>query len=261
MEQTPRSPRFTHKLALLQQARQKEEITVETYQDQLTALIEEELQTEVFNDQTGRRAQLWTQAEESWKSHKKEREEQLEKEKQTQVVLTQKQPKEELHKTNQLKKVEDETLQVYADFIERVINSDLPAMRQDARNYRFWYNIFQSIVILGSITATTIVNIEGLPRWVTAIFSGIVGATSGFMVFFKFKDRSFNLQKTADLIEHEYHLFELRIKDYNIKEAEIRYQTFATRLEDLQNEQRQREQLLEQSSDLSTQAPSKPSAV
>lgn len=262
MEQKAGNIRFQHELKQLQHERQAKEMPYEVYKDRINALIEEEIHGEQVFSQGTRRAQLWQEAENNWQQMEQEKKAQdqthidrMEQDRKAKLVAEQKVHEREQTKMDLITKAEEEKLKPYMAYIKRVIDTDLQKMHRDANNYRRWYNIFQCIVIIGSIVATTLVNIEGLPRWITAIFSAIVGIVSGFIVAFKFKDRSFNLQKTVDLIEHEYHLFELKIEEYNVADAETRHQKFATKLTYLQNEQRQREQLLEQSSDSSTHTP------
>jgi hypothetical protein len=59
-------PRFEHKLIQLQRERQSGQLNAEVYENQLTALIEEEVMSQEQEWQATRRGQLWAQAQERW---------------------------------------------------------------------------------------------------------------------------------------------------------------------------------------------------
>jgi hypothetical protein len=65
-------------------------------------------------------------------------------------------------------------------------------------------NALQGFLIIGSLDATGAsgfaVELPDL-RWVILGLTFTVGISSGFMGYFKYKDRSFYLQQTADAIE------------------------------------------------------------
>lgn len=122
--------------------------------------------------------------------------------------------------------------------------------RTTAGHYRRVHNWFQSFVIIGSIVTTSVTSAAGQItafRVVAPIISIIVGIAAGMTGYFKFRERSLNLQQTADDIEHEYNAVELRIEGYrrapDEREALI---DFAEKVERLKDEQRKREQQLEQ---------------
>ncbi len=257
MQQSHPSSRFTHKVTLLQQELQLGKITNEEYHKKLNTAVEEEVHSEETVKQDARRGSLWIEVKNSWENIENERKHREQQEREQEIKRIEALEKSKLEEENKImlqsQRAEEEKLRPYTRYIHNVIDIDLTKMREDSRRYRKWYNFFQGVIIIGSILATTIVNIEGLPRWVTAIFSAIVGIASGFVVAFKFKDRSYNLQETADTIEYEYHLFELMLDNYDIDDNQKRYKAFARRIENLKQEQRQREQVLEQSSEPSTQ--------
>lgn len=67
MTQQEFTPRFSHKLSQLQQARLRGEITVDEYKKQLTDVIEEEVCSDEQVNQERKRAYLWTQTDAAWK--------------------------------------------------------------------------------------------------------------------------------------------------------------------------------------------------
>lgn len=130
--------------------------------------------------------------------------------------------------------------------------------RKGAAKNRRIHNTFQAIIILGSILVTSLTSAmagSSPSNWITVLISIMVTAAAGFSSYFKFRERGFNLQQTANAIEKESNSLDLRIRDYadNMEEDEA-MRTYAERVEDLKEEQRNRELQLEQSPDRNTQA-------
>jgi hypothetical protein len=129
--------------------------------------------------------------------------------------------------------------------------SDIEQFRQESRGYRRASNILQGIVIIGSLaatgasgTATVLSNI----RWVVLGITFLVGIASGFTGYFKYKERSFYLQQTADAIENEWYAFDIgvgRYKRFKDNEEEALAE-FVDEVHRLKSEQKKREQNLEQ---------------
>lgn len=130
---------------------------------------------------------------------------------------------------------------------------NLPAiirqMRHEANRYRNISNRFQGIIIIGSILVTSFTSAIGYAevfKLLSASISIIVGISASFTGYFKFKERSFNLQRTADALEQEYVAVELLIGSYKGKTPEEALILLAERAEFLKEEQKKREQQLEQ---------------
>ncbi|WP_246106171.1 DUF4231 domain-containing protein [Pseudonocardia kunmingensis] len=123
------------------------------------------------------------------------------------------------------------------------------AYREESNKYRRTHNVLQGITIVGSITistlATAAVTQESF-RWLTVAISLIVGIAAGFTGYFKYRERSFNLQQTADSIERQYYSVELRVGRYRGKAEADAYADFAHEVEWLREEQSKRQQQLEQ---------------
>jgi hypothetical protein len=86
--------------------------------------------------------------------------------------------------------------------------------------------------------------------WVAPFISILVTISAGFTGYFKYRERSFNLQQTADNIEQEYTAVNLTIGPYKGKSPQEALVLFAERVEALKVEQRKREQQLEQPPDV-----------
>ncbi|WP_217637886.1 DUF4231 domain-containing protein [Actinopolyspora saharensis] len=133
----------------------------------------------------------------------------------------------------------------YRDELPEVISE----YREEANRYRKWHNGFQSIIIVGSVSTSAITTASVAyeeVRWAAVAVSFIVGLASGFTGYFKYRERSFNLQQTADSIEREYESVELRVGRYRkLTEAEA-FAEFANYVEQLRDEQNKRQQQLDQ---------------
>jgi FtsH-binding integral membrane protein len=134
--------------------------------------------------------------------------------------------------------------------------NDLDKYRQAARSNRRASNTLQWFIIVGSVTATSLTSAAagggvGLQqfRWIAAIVSAIVSIAAGITGFFKFRERSFNQQQTADAIEKHLRAAELGIREYRGLSEDDVLREFAQSVEELKDEQRKRELQLEQSSE------------
>lgn len=121
--------------------------------------------------------------------------------------------------------------------------------RKSSRNRRV-HNVFQGLIIVGSIVVTSFTSAgldEPVLRWGGAAIAALVSISAGFTGYFKFRERGFNQQQTADAIEKEYNAVDLRVGDYDTEEDKA-LKIYAQRVETLKEEQRKRELQLEQSS-------------
>ncbi|MBB5851754.1 DUF4231 domain-containing protein [Amycolatopsis umgeniensis] len=128
--------------------------------------------------------------------------------------------------------------------------NEIERLRGDSKRYRHVNNILQGVLIIGSISATAASGVSssgGPVRWVVLGVTLAVGISSGFMGYYKYKERSFYLQQTADAIEHEWEAFEVGVGRYKYcKTEEIALKEFVEEVHRLKSEQRKRQQNLEQ---------------
>lgn len=125
---------------------------------------------------------------------------------------------------------------------------ELEKLRLESQHYRRIHNLFQAVIIAGSIGTSTVAGMADTPsdlKWVTVGLSLAVGLSAGFTGYFKFRERGFYLQQTADAIEAQETAFELGIKPYTgTQEANLA--KLAEEVETLRVEQRKRQQQLDQ---------------
>ncbi len=123
--------------------------------------------------------------------------------------------------------------------------------RIESKSYRREANISQILIIVGSVLTTSVSSAVGfglndILRWIAPAISIVVTISAGLTAYFKFRERSFNLQQTADTIEQEYVAVGLGISYYRDKKPQEALQLFAERVELLKDEQKKRQQQLEQ---------------
>ena len=141
---------------------------------------------------------------------------------------------------------------------------DIEQYRQESNSYRKIHNAFQAVLIMGSFLTTAIAGaallVPGL-QWATIVTSFAVGVSSGFIGYFKYRERSTYLQQTADAIEHELEAVELGIGRYNKKkgEEELALGEFVEEVHRLKAEQKKRQQNLEQPAEEKPDSASPPS--
>jgi hypothetical protein len=128
--------------------------------------------------------------------------------------------------------------------------AEIERLRNDSKKYRNVNNLLQGVLIIGSISATAASGVSsggGPLRWVVLGVTLAVGIASGFMGYYKYKERSFYLQQTADAIEHEWEAFEVGVGRYKYCDTEeIALKEFVEEVHRLKSEQRKRQQNLEQ---------------
>lgn len=136
--------------------------------------------------------------------------------------------------------------------------SDIDQLRSASQGYRRINNILQGFLIIGSLAATGTAGLAAeIPvlRWVTLALTFLVGISSGFMGYFKYKERSFYLQQTADAIEQEWEAVEVGVGRYKrIDSEEERLAEFVEEVHRLKAEQMKRQQNLEQMSETRDQS-------
>ncbi|GLZ77750.1 hypothetical protein Afil01_25570 [Actinorhabdospora filicis] len=128
--------------------------------------------------------------------------------------------------------------------------ADIDGLRAESNRYRRTHNALQGVLIIGSLAATGASGVAtemGAMRWVILGVTFVVGISSGFMGYFKYKERSFYLQQTADAIEQEWEAVEVGVGRYkHIKTEDERLEEFVAEVHRLKSEQKKRQQNLEQ---------------
>ena len=127
----------------------------------------------------------------------------------------------------------------------------------DSRKYRHVHNGLQSLIMIGSAATTTIAALETGKEltWQSIALTGIsfaITLASMFTGYYKFRERSYFLQQTADAIEEEANAAALGVGPYSEFSTDQEQQAlkrFTERVEDLRNEQRRRQQQLDQPAD------------
>ncbi|QGK68416.1 DUF4231 domain-containing protein [Allosaccharopolyspora coralli] len=118
--------------------------------------------------------------------------------------------------------------------------------RVESRSCRRKHNAVQSVVIVGSIlsaAATTASLSLADARVPAVVLSLLVAVSAAFGGYAKYRERSVNLQQTADALEREYESVELRVGRYRRFGTEREaYAEFAHEVETLRAEQAKRRQ-------------------
>lgn len=131
--------------------------------------------------------------------------------------------------------------------------SEIDQFRDESRKFRNIHNFLQGVVIIGSLGATGMAGLSvQIPefRWAILAVTFCVGVASGFMGYFKYKERSFYLQQTADAVESEWEAVEIGVGRYkHIGKEEEQLAEFVAEVHRLKSEQKKRQQNLEQPPD------------
>lgn len=124
-------------------------------------------------------------------------------------------------------------------------------LRKESGFYRKVSNFVQGVVIVGSLLGSFVAASSFFVReysWFVAANSLAIGIASGFAGYWKYKERSFYAQQTADLIEHEIESFDLEIGRYETGSAGDKNLSFSKEILRLRQDQKMREQNLDQPS-------------
>ncbi|MGW2393966.1 DUF4231 domain-containing protein [Streptomyces lydicamycinicus] len=126
--------------------------------------------------------------------------------------------------------------------------------RKESRKYRRIHNTLQNLVMAGSAATTTVAALDTGDKltWqnVTLITIGlIITLATAFTGYYKYRERSYFLLQTADAIEEEANAFTLGVGSYSefgSDEEQQALKLFTQRVEGHRNEQRRRQQQLDQ---------------
>ena len=145
---------------------------------------------------------------------------------------------------------------------EKYYKNEIPLIideyKRESRRFRKIHNRLQWAVIIGSaiVTSTTgatiftnLVNVSYILKGSAAFCSLIVTITASFIGYFKYRERSNNLQKAADDIENEYEAIKLGTHTYLNKSRDEAMGIFADRILRRIKEQKDEQQILEQPPD------------
>ncbi len=126
--------------------------------------------------------------------------------------------------------------------------------RKQSKVNRFVHLVLQMTIIISSLLVTGLTS--GLDTklgltvlWLAPGLSFLVSLCTAVMGFFKFRERSFHMQQTADTIDQERTALKLGIRRYRDHDPQAAFVEFAEQVELLREEQRKRQQQLEQASD------------
>ncbi|GGP93274.1 SLATT domain-containing protein [Streptomyces melanogenes] len=129
----------------------------------------------------------------------------------------------------------------------------------DSLRYRRTHNRLQTLIMIGSASTTTIAALDTGKEltWQSVSVTGIsfaITVAAMFTGYYKFRERSYFLQQTADAIQEEANAVRLGIGAYSEygpgQEGEA-LKLFTERVEQHRNEQRRRQQQLDQPADQS----------
>ncbi|MFB6782707.1 DUF4231 domain-containing protein [Streptomyces sp. NPDC056352] len=129
------------------------------------------------------------------------------------------------------------------------IPHEIDRLRRETRRYRRVHNFFQWSLFVASVAMSVTAALYDPPqpgKGILISLGAFISFTTAVTGYFKFRERAFNLQQTADAIEQHVTAYDLAISPYNHSEAQANLERLAETVESLRVEQRKREQQLEQ---------------
>jgi hypothetical protein len=145
----------------------------------------------------------------------------------------------------------EEQLELYKDELQQVIQE----YKRKANRQRSVFFALQMVIIacslfVGSLTSglTSLISVLG-NHWVAPAFSFAVSFLTAMVTLFRPREKGYNLQQTADAVEFEISCANKRIYGYEGLDDRQTFTKLAQEVEKMRNEQRKRQQQLEQSSE------------
>jgi hypothetical protein len=146
----------------------------------------------------------------------------------------------------------EEQYDLYKDELLQAISQ----YQQEANRNRNIYFVLQMIIIasslfVGGLTSglNNLITFFG-NHWLAPALSFTISFLTAMVTLFRPRERSYNLQQTADAIQYEISCADRRIYAYKEMDDRQAYTKLAEEVERLRNEQRKRQQQLEQSSEV-----------
>ncbi|WP_253917150.1 DUF4231 domain-containing protein [Streptomyces sp. MNP-20] len=148
------------------------------------------------------------------------------------------------------------------------VTTAIEQYQADSRKYRRIHNSLQTLIMIGSASTTTIAALDTGKEltWqgvTLTVISFAITVAAMFTGYYKFRERSYFLQQTADAIEEEANAVRLGIgpySEYGPGQEDEALKLFTQRVEQHRNEQRRRQQQLDQPADQATPTGQPPAA-
>ncbi|MGW3139909.1 SLATT domain-containing protein [Streptomyces sp. NPDC001139] len=129
--------------------------------------------------------------------------------------------------------------------------------QSESRHYRRVHNALQSVIMIGSAPTTAIAALDTVKEltWQSVLLTSVsfgITLAAAFTGYYKYRERSYFLQQTADDIEKEANAVALGVgtySDFGPDQEQDALKLFTHRVEELRNEQRRRQQQLDQPND------------
>lgn len=123
--------------------------------------------------------------------------------------------------------------------------------QHESRKYRRIHNSLQSLIMVGATATTTVASLNTATdvSWqnvTTVAISFAITLAATFTGYYKFRERSYFLRETADAIEEHANALALGIGEYKELNENDALKAFTSNVEALRNEQRRRQQQLDQ---------------
>ncbi|MER6274534.1 DUF4231 domain-containing protein [Streptomyces sp900105755] len=120
----------------------------------------------------------------------------------------------------------------------------------ESRRYRRVHNSLQTLIMVGSAVVTTVSSLDTEPltwqRILTIAVSFTITVSAAITGYYKYRERAYFLQQTADAIEEQLNGYEYGVGDYEAEDPDAALALLTKNVEDLRNEQRRRQQQLDQ---------------
>lgn len=141
----------------------------------------------------------------------------------------------------------DERRRLYREEVAEIIEG----FQRESGKYRRLHNSLQSLIMVGATSTTTVASLNTANDvfWqniTTVAISFAITLAATFTGYYKFRERSYFLTETADAIEEQANALALGVGEYEPLDEGKALALFTRKVEALRNEQRRRQQQLDQ---------------
>ncbi|WP_406490739.1 DUF4231 domain-containing protein [Streptomyces sp. NBC_01604] len=136
----------------------------------------------------------------------------------------------------------NERRSLYRDDVRGIVQQ----YQRESRHYRLIHNTLQTLIMVGSAVVTNVASLDTQPltwqRITTIAVSFAITVSAAVTGYYKYRERSYFLQQTADAIEEQLNGYEYGFGDYEDAEPDTALARLTKNVEDLRNDQRRRQQ-------------------
>lgn len=139
----------------------------------------------------------------------------------------------QLEKTRQKEKEIEQKRQSRQSYRRMIVPSEIENLKKQYQNARLFYLWLQIGSIVFSITATSLVGTDIVPRWIAVICSGLAAMAATALSTFQIRERNYSYYQAISGMESEIHDYDQQVGEYATPDEDQAYQCFSARISEI----------------------------